>query len=428
MRKLRYVLGVLALGMMLFAACGEKPGDAPLPTEAPQVTETPEETATPVPTEKPTATPKPTPTPMGANLPKGINILNTYGETIGHVGTCINGRQFSDPDVLAIIKDNYNSITMENEMKPDALLNGYNKQLLTLDDAKSLGYVIPDNYKESTVPKLNFQVTDRALEFCATNNLGLRGHTLVWHSQTPSWFFREGYDSNGAFVSPEVMDARMEFFIRTVMGHVYDNENGHVLYSWDVVNEYVHANGHGWKEVYGEEGLEAGFVKKAFVIADDVLRQYGIREEVSLLYNDFNTYSETLQILNLLEFINADGKICDGVGMQSHLTVDNPHTIKYITTMKKFLEAGHEVHITELDVGNTNDLYQAKYFYDLMTKILELKKEGAAINGITWWGLSDVNSWRPGEKALMYKTLKTPKLSYYRVLEAYVDAGLYMEK
>lgn len=427
MRKLRYLLGVLALGTMLFAGCGEKQGDAPLPTVDPQLTEAVEETSTPEPTAKPTATPKPTPTPMGTNLPEGINLKNTYGETFGHIGTCINGRQFSDPAALAQIKENYNSITMENEMKPDAILSDYKKQL-TLDEAKELGYVIPANYKESTVPQLNFYYTDRAITFCVENNLGLRGHTLVWHSQTPSWFFRVDYKPDGAFVSPEVMDARLEFFIRSVMGHVYDNENGSVLYSWDVVNEYVHATDNGWKEVYGEEGLTAGFVKKAFVIADDVLRQYGIREEVSLLYNDFNTYSETLQILNLLEFVNADGKVCDGVGMQSHLTVDNPHVIKYTTALKKFLEAGHEVHITELDVGNTNDLYQAKYCYDLMKKILELKMEGAAINGITWWGLSDVNSWRPGEKALMYKTIKTPKLSYYRVLEAYVDAGLYMEE
>ena len=398
----------------------------PLPTEAPQITE--EVTETPEPTAKPTPTEKPTPTPMGANLPEGINLLNTYGETFGHIGTCINGFQFSDPSALAQIKQNYNSITLENEMKPDAILRDGNKQQLSLEAAKDLGYVIPENYPESTVPKLNFYYTDRALQFCADNNLELRGHTLVWHSQTPSWFFRVDYKSDGEVVTPEVMDARLEFFIRSVMGHVYDHEYGNLLYSWDVVNEYVHATNAGWKEVYGEEGLEAGFVKKAFQIADDVLRQYGIRENVSLLYNDYSTYDVTLQVLKLLEFVNADGKICDGVGMQSHLTVDNPHVIKYITALKKFLEAGHEVHITELDVGNTNDLYQGKYFYDLMKKILELKKEGAAINGITLWGFSDVNSWRPGEKALLYKTMKTPKLSYYKVLEAYVDAGLYVEE
>ena len=301
---------------------------------------------------------------------------------------------------------------------------------ITIEEAKELGYVIPDNYEEDVVPKLNFYYTDRAIELCVKYDMGLRGHTLVWHSQTPGWFFRENYDRNGALVSPEVMDARLEFYIRSVMGHVYDNEKGTVVYSWDVVNEFIHSDGVGWQEVYGqEEGFKAEFVKKAFQIADDVLKQYGIRDQVSLLYNDYGTYGIIAQILELLEFINSDGKVCDGVGMQSHLSDnDDPHPIKYITAMKKFLEAGYEVQITELDVGSTNEMYQANYFYDIMKRVLALKKEGANITGITLWGLADTNSWRSDEKPLLYKTLKTPKASYYKVLEAYVDAGLYTEE
>ena len=427
MRKLRYYFGVMAMGVLLLAACGQKQEEKPLPTEAPQMTEAPEVTATPEPTATPKPTQKPTPTPMGTNLPEGINLKNTYGKTFGRVGTCINRFQLSDLTVWNLMEQHYTSITMENEMKPDALLSDYKKQL-TIDEAKELGYVIPDNYKESTVPELNFYFTERALEFCAKYELGLRGHTLVWHSQTPTWFFREDYKPDGAFVTPEVMDARLEFFIRTVMGHVYDHENGMALYSWDVVNEYVHATNSDWEKVYGKQELEPSFVKLAFEIADDVLRQYDIREEVSLLYNDFNTYSDMLKIMKLLDFVNADGRVCDGVGMQSHLSDDSPHVIKYITTMKKFLEAGHEVHVTELDVGSTNDVYQANYYYDLMEEILKLKMEGAAINGITFWGLCDTNSWRADEKPLLYRTLKTPKASYYKVLEAYVDAGLYTEE
>lgn len=423
MKRLRYYIGILAFGTMLFAACGSNQ-EKPLPTEAPQVSEEPEATATPALTATPEPTKKPTPTPMGANLPEGVTLLNTYGETFGRIGTCINGRQFADPTAVELLKANYNSITMENEMKPDAILKGSNS-LLSIEEAKELNYVIPENYQESVVPELNFYFTDRAIEFCAENNLGLRGHTLVWHSQTPTWFFRVDYKSNGEFVTPEVMDARMEFYIRSVMGHVYDNENGHVLYSWDVVNEYVHAENSGWEAVYGNEGLTPGFVKKAFKIADDVLRQYGIRENVSLIYNDFNTYSVTLQILRLLEFINAEEKICDGVGMQSHLSTQNPPAIKYKLAVEDFLEAGYEVQLTELDAGNKSDILQANYLYDVMGDVLELKQAGGKITGITFWGLSDMTSWRKSEKPLLYSTLKTPKAAYYRVLEAYVDAGLY---
>jgi len=219
------------------------------------------------------------------------------------------------------------------------------------------------------------------------------------------------------------MYARLEFYIRTVMGHVYDSEYGHVLYSWDVVNEYVHATDSGWEAVYGNEGLAPSFVKLAYEVADDVLKQYGIREDVSLIFNDFNTYIDYTKIIEVMKFINSEEKICDGVGMQAHLSTSSPTEIKFITTVKEFLEEGFEVQITELDIGNNGEGTQAMYAYDLMKRLLKLKAEGADITGITWWGVGDNVSWRPGENALMFTNIDTPKKTYFQVLKAYTDAG-----
>ena len=430
MRKFCLCLGILVLGAMLMTACG-KSAETPVETPTTEITATPEPTEEPdlTPTPKPTATPKPTVTPMGANLPEGLNLLNTYGTTFERIGTCVTLGHLTDKTAVDLLLNNYNSITMENEMKPDAILGGSAK-LITIEEAKELGYVIPENYADEMVPSLKFYSTDRALSFCADHNLGLRGHTLVWHSQTPNWFFREGFSSKGEYVSPEVMDARMEFYIRSVMGHVYDHEDGYVLYSWDVVNEYIHAENSGWEAVYGDEGLTPGFVKKAFMIADDVLRQYGVREEVSLLYNDFGTYSIVTQILKLLDFINEEGtqSYCDGVGMQSHVGPDDPPVIKYKLAMQNFLEAGYEVHVTELDVQTKISMYQDTYYYDLLTAMLELKTAGGDVHGITLWGLADSYSWKKENKPLLYSTLRNPKSAYYKVLEAYVDFGLYTEE
>jgi len=428
MRKLRLLLSVLVLSTMFLIACGgEKKKEEPAPTEAvtPEPTEVPDPTATP----EPTATPKPTVTPMGANLPEGLTLLNTYGTTFEHMGTCVTLNHLTNSNAKTLLKTHYNSITMENEMKPDYILGGKAK-LITKEEAQALGYVIPENYADEMVPTLNFYATDRALNFCAENNLGLRGHTLVWHSQTPTWFFRENFDSNGAFVAPEVMDARLEFYVRSVIGYVCEHENGSVLYSWDVVNEYLHAENSGWEAVYGYEGVTPGFVKKAFMFADDVLRQYGVRDEVSLLYNDFGTYSIVVQITKLLSFINEDGaqSYCDGVGMQSHVGPSDPPVIKYKMAVEDFLEAGYEVHITELDVGAKIAMYQDTYYYDLMKALLELKVAGGNIHGITYWGLADMYSWKKENKPLLFTTLTTPKSCYYKVLEAYVDMGLYTEE
>ncbi len=360
--------------------------------------------------------------PLVPETENGATLLNTYGKTFGYIGTCINPAQLRDKKTLEKVKAQYNSVTLENDMKPDHILGGTAK-LISLDEAKELGYVIPENYTESTIPKLNLASTDTVMKICAENGLGLRGHTLVWHSQTPTWFFREGYQADGAWVTPEVMDARLEFYIRSVMGHVYDNENGHVVYSWDVVNEYVHATDSGWEAVYGNEGLAPGFVKKSYELADDVLKQYGIRDQVTLIFNDFNTYIDYAKIIEVMKFINSEEKLCDGVGMQAHLSTSSPTEIKFATTVKEFLSEGFEVQITELDIGNNGEGTQAMYAYDLMKRLLKIKSEGGAITGITWWGVADNVSWRPGENALMFTNIDTPKKTYFQVLKAYTDAG-----
>ena len=129
------------------------------------------------------------------------NLLNTYGKVFGKVGTTLNAGQISDRNAINATKKEYNSVTAENEMKPDAIL-GYSANVISISQAKALGYYIPDNYPESTVPKLNFTTVDNMLKFCYDNGLSMRGHTLVWHSQTPDWYFRNGYNNNGGYVTP----------------------------------------------------------------------------------------------------------------------------------------------------------------------------------------------------------------------------------
>ena len=141
----------------------------------------------------------------------------------GKVGTTLNAGQISDSNAINATKKEYNSVTAENEMKPDAIL-GYSANVISISEAKALGYYIPDNYPESTVPKLNFTTVDNMLKLCYDNGLSMRGHTLVWHSQTPDWYFRNGYNNNGGYVTPEVMNKRMEFYIKTVMGHVFSSQ------------------------------------------------------------------------------------------------------------------------------------------------------------------------------------------------------------
>ncbi|MBE5875421.1 MAG: 1,4-beta-xylanase [Lachnospiraceae bacterium] len=351
------------------------------------------------------------------------NLLNTYGSYFGRVGTCINLNQLQNGTTLQHVKSQYNSITLENEMKPDHMLGG-SATLITVSQAKSLGYYIPNNYKEAYVPKINFDTVDKTLKICYENGIGVRAHTLVWHSQTPSWFFRNNYSGNGGYVSPSTMDARMEFYIKTVMNHVYTGKYGSCVYAWDVVNEYLHATNSGWEAVYGKGGTSPEFVKKAFQFAYDTISYFKLTDKVSLFYNDFNTYIDKDKVIKLINFINSDKKICNGVGMQSHVGVTYPSVDYYTQALQAFVNAGFEVQITELDCGNKSESQQANYLYQLMSNVIKIKKAGGKITGVTFWGISDDVSWVKENNPLLFSRFNTPKSSYYKVLQAYTDAGL----
>ena len=350
-------------------------------------------------------------------------LRSTYGSTYGHVGTCINYSQLTNQSVLNHVKSQYNSITLENEMKPDSLLGGYANKI-SVSQAKSMGYYIPDNYKESTVPKINFDTVDKVMKICYENGIGMRAHTLVWHSQTPQWVFKNEYSASNGYVSQSVMDARMEFYIKTVMNHVYSSRYGSCVYAWDVVNEYLHATNSGWEAVYGKCGNRPAFVKRAYQYAYDCLDYYGLSGKVSLFYNDFNTYMEVNDVITMINYINSDKKLCNGVGMQSHVGTTFPSVDYYTQALKAFVNAGFEVQITELDTSSKSISDQANYVYQLMKNVNSVKKSGGNISGITLWGISDDVSWiSASEYPLLFSSLNVPKDSYYKFIQAYNESG-----
>ena len=377
------------------------------------------------------------------------SIKDTYKDIFQYMGTCANyygygakKDQLTTPKLVNFIKRQFNSITLENEMKPDTVLgNSYSKNLISVEEAKKLGYYIPDNYADDEVPQLSLDAVDKTLEFCAQNNIKMRAHTLMWHQQTPNWFFAEDY-SGKTPTTPEVMDARLEFFVRTVMRHVMDKEveltgeAGSLVYAWDVTNEYIHRTNEptdpSWMDVYGDMGLRPSYVKKAFTIAYEELENRGLQNDVTLFYNDYDEYDCADDIVSLVNFINSDKKICGGIGMQSHLTgPENPTIDLYAETLDKFLATGLEVQVTELDAevkGAENDeeglAEQAAYMKAIMETIVkkQLNRDKNAnpkgITGVTVWGLYDSCSWRNNIPLLFGSGINDPKPSFYAFIEA----------
>lgn len=376
------------------------------------------------------------------------SLKDAYNNIFPYFGTCISyntswnqGTQMQSDTTMKFVQKQFNSFSLENEMKPDQIFSRYGGAPISVADAKARGYVIPDSYKESTVPQLNFSSVDKILEIADKYGIKMRAHVLAWHQQTNPNFFRQGYSDSGAVVSPEVMDARLEFYVRTVMKHVMEKEKtlsakkaGSIVYCWDVVNEYLHRTNDpvspSWMDVYGDMGLEPVYVKKAFLTAYDMLKEYGLEKQVPLFYNDYNEYDCADDIVSLVNYINhgEPAKICGGIGMQSHITTQYPSLEKYGEAVDKFLAAGVEVHITELDMGiEKGDTLetQAEKYGALMALLIDKQKNRdtnvnkKGITSVTIWGLLDIKSWRKDSRPILFAGgLNEPKQSFYAVLEA----------
>ena len=366
-------------------------------------------------------------------------VFERMGNVLSYNTSWNDGYQMQSDETMKFVKHHYNSYTLENELKPAQILSD-ESGTISVSEAKKLGYVIPDGYTESTVGKLNFDSVDKILEIANQYGLQMRGHVMQWHQQTSTRFFKEGYSSNGANVSKEVMDKRLEFYIRSVMKHVMDKEKsltgkaGSLVYCWDITNEYTHRTNDpaatSWMDVYGNMGLKPTYVKKAYEIAYDELKQYGLQEDVTLFYNDYNEYDVADKIVELINYINEgeEAKICGGIGMQSHITVNYPSLEKYGTAVDKFLATGLQVQVTELDIGiedgqTEEDL--ANHYSDIM-KLLISKQENRdksvnarGITGVTVWGLYDTISWRKPTSCLLFGSgLDDPKAAFYSFIDA----------
>ncbi|MBR5762297.1 MAG: endo-1,4-beta-xylanase, partial [Lachnospiraceae bacterium] len=331
-----------------------------------------------------------------------VNLRDEMCKVLGEdfiVGTAISYDEWGDPNDMALTTKHFNGVTLGNELKPDAMLKS-GAEIVTIDL----------NGEEIQFPVLNFSTPDSRLDyFVDWNNehpdkkIRIRGHVLVWHSQTPDFFFREDYDTSKDYVTPEVMNKRLEAYIRAVCEHYTsaDSKYKDLFYGWDVVNEAV-SDGTGtyrnasenstWWRVYGSPE----FINNAFVYANKYMPA-----NIALFYNDYNAYQpgKAAGILTLIENVKkTPGSRIDGMGMQAHYyNADNNPTMEAVKkAAKAYGEVVDQVQFTEIDFkGSTgpDDEQLAKRYKDLYDTVRRLIEEGTNVTGFTVWGVVDKHSW-----------------------------------
>lgn len=300
-----------------------------------------------------------------------------------------------------MINQEYNSITLENEMKPENIL----------DLETSLSDL--DTYNEC--PALDFSGVTETLDWAQENGIVVRGHTLIWYSQTPSWLFYENYDVNGELVDRDLMVTRMENYIKGVFEWINENYPD-LFYAYDIVNEAIDDGTCELRDCYWKEIIGDDYVELAFQFA----RQYA-GENIQLCYNDYNEYQEDKQnaIIEMLTPVAEAGNI-DVMGMQSHMTSGLSVT-SYVDAMNRYAdELGVSIQITELDIGapnSVNAIYdQGMYYYSLFCALIEAVDNGTPLESVTFWGLSDDLSWRSDVTPLLFYGDLSPKTAFEGVV------------
>jgi endo-1,4-beta-xylanase len=231
------------------------------------------------------------------------------------VGTAVSEGVVSGADraTQEIVRRQFNTITTENAMKAERI----NPR--------------PDVY--------NFGPADAFVAFGQSNGMFIVGHTLVWHNQTPAWFFQ---DAEGKTNTPAAQIERMRKFIEAVAGRYAGR-----VHAWDVVNEVIADDG-SYRPTTWVKGVGSGdeLVKNAFKFAS----QYAPNTE--LYYNDFNAWRPSKRdgIVRMVKMLKEAGIRIDGIGIQGHWGLNFPKTEYIEAAIDAYAALGVKVMITELDV------------------------------------------------------------------------------
>jgi endo-1,4-beta-xylanase len=341
--------------------------------------------------------------PLRAQQPASKG-LKDYYKNFFPVGVAVSAGDLKDPQKVALILSQFNSLTPENAMK--------------------MGPIHPEENR------YNWRDADSIVAFAQAHHLRVRGHNLCWHEQTPGWLFK---GANGRLVTKDVLLKRLKDHITTVVSR-YKGK----IYAWDVVNEAIDDDSTKflrnslWYQICGDD-----FIIKAFEYAHEA------DPNAVLFYNDYNTErpQKRERVYRLLKML-VDAKVpIHAVGIQAHWSIYEPDQKDLIETIKKFSSLGLKVQVTELDMSiytweknmrklrpgesdaYTTDLEKKQTEqYAMVFKVFRQYKD--VITGVTFWNISDKHTWLdgypvPGRKnyPLLFDQNLQPKKAYWQVVE-----------
>ena len=299
-------------------------------------------------------------------VPAAAQSLRQLADQRGiHIGAAADPSRLSEALYAATLAGEFNQVEPENAMKFGPIHPG------------------PATY--------NFGPPDALVAFGRANKMAVRGHTLLWHNQNPSWL-------TGGSYSPAQLSSILKDHISAVVGH-YAGQ----VYAWDVVNEAFKDDGTLRSSIWSDSpGI--GFPGTAYI--EQAFRWANAADPQALLfYNDYNaelSNAKSDAIYRMAQDFKSRGVPLHGIGLQMHLTVNPGSLASMDSNIKRITDLGLQVQITELDVrlpvdssGTASEAslaVQAQIYYDLVALCLKYP----LCTAVQTWGFTDKYSWIPG--------------------------------
>lgn len=325
--------------------------------------------------------------------------LRTYAEKLGkYIGVAGASYRYDcslSTGEAALVGTQFNLIVGENEMKFDAT--------------------------EPSQNNFNYGGADAIMGLAERSGQDVRGHTLAWHSQVPSWVSQDGKKNNHNFTCRQLLD-----ILKNHIFNVVGKYKGRIR-EWDVCNEVldddqsiVRTNPTAyklrpsiWATYIGEEFIDSAFIwaHQADPQAKLFINDYGV---------EFAGNTKTEAYYNLVKRLKESGLPIDGCGLQCHLTTGELDTLKLEKNIQRYATLGLDCIITELDIALAvgNNAGQESELLDLQAKeygaITRIFLRNDNCPSMLLWGISDNHSWRENQP-LLYDSNLQPKTAYYNV-------------
>jgi GH35 family endo-1,4-beta-xylanase/enterochelin esterase-like enzyme len=306
------------------------------------------------------------------------------------IGVAVNQRNVTNPEQQALIKREFNSMTAENDMKPE-----------------------PTEPREG---EFNWENADRIANFARQNGIKLRGHCLMWYSQIGRWMTAEG-------TTKEQFYERMKNHIQAIVTRYKD-----VIYCWDVVNEAISDDPNA-TDPYRQSAMYRlcgdEYIEKAFQFAREA------DPNALLYYNDYSTVDphKRDRIYNMVKKMKEKGVPIDGIGMQGHYNIYFPSEGLLDSAITKFKSIVKHIQITEFDIRVNEEMGGGLTFSREGTTVTDSVKQHLAdqyarcfrvfrkhkdvIDCVTFWNLGDRDSWLGARNyPLPFDENYQPKLAY----------------